>query len=319
MVRKSVQILNRNDKRQRNNARAQGPQELGTPYLTSITPQKRNDLADKILIGIDPGLSDILYCVNGAEHNEHQIQYRYTQNSRRKMLDIKKNQAQLKKKKQTYMANDFRTIETCEAEGVTTNSKTCHVDRFLEYLRFKLPLNYNCKAFYAQTVFRRQRLAQYSKKQQANMKLIKEFKEKFHRQAEPSDVIVAIGDWEQTIHRFHEPTKGKGIRAVFERAGYHVYLIDEYRTSKMCSKCSNTNAQCEKFRRVPNPRPYRQGEILRHGLVRCTTCWTIWNRDVNAAVNIWKIANAILAEQEQPPNDPNLRPEYLRRNANNNA
>jgi transposase len=245
------------------------------------------------------------------------MKYRYTQDSRRKLLDIKKNQAQLKTKKQSYLANDFRTIETCEAEGIITNSKTCHFNRFLEYLSFKHRLNFNCKSFYAQKVFRRQRLAQYSKKQQANMKLLKEFKQ-FHRQAEPCDVVVAIGDWEQTIHRGHEPTKGKGIRAVLERAGYHVYLIDEYRTSKMCSKCSNTNAQCEKFRQVPNPRPYRQGQILRHGLVRCTSCWTMWNRDVNAAVNMWKIAKAILAGQQLPPNHPDLRPVYLRRNANAN-
>jgi len=104
MVRKSAQMLDRNAKRTRNRARAQVQQEPGTPSLTSISPEKRNDLTDKILIGIDPGLSDILYCVNGADHNEHQIQYRYTQNSRRKMLDIKKNQAQLKNRsKHTWL------------------------------------------------------------------------------------------------------------------------------------------------------------------------------------------------------------------------
>ena len=150
------------------------------------------------------------------------------------------------------------------------------------------------------------------------MKLLKEFKDNFHSHAEPSDVVIAIGDWEQTIHRFHEPIKGKGMRAVFERAGYHVYLINEFRTSKMCSNCSHADGQLEKFRDVVNPRPNRNNIIKRHGLLRCRRCWTMWNRDVNAANNMWKIAKAILTAQELLPDNPNLRPGYLRRNANAN-
>ena len=305
-------------KGKQNRGGRQPQEELGTPYLNTITEEQREELSDKIIIGIDPGLSDILYCVNGADHNEDQMKFRYTQNSRRKLLDIKKNQAQLRTKKELYLLDDFRSVKMWEAEGITTNSKTSNFHHFLTYLRFKNRLNFHLRPFYQQNSFRRQRLAQYSKGQQANMKLLKEFKMKFHEQAEPDAVVIAIGNWEQKIHRFHEPTKGKGMRKVFEKAGYNVYLIDEFRTSKQCSSCSNVDAQCEKFRQVENPRPWRDGKILCHGLVRCTTCWTMWNRDVNAAINIWKIAKAILAEQELLPDDPNVRPMYLRRNANAN-
>ncbi len=66
-----------------------------------------------------------------------------------------------------------------------------------------------------------------------------------------------------------------------------MYLVDEFRTSCRCSACGGewkTFRVCES----DSPRPYRTGRILSHGLVRCNTCSTMWNRDTNAASNIWK-------------------------------
>ena len=87
-----------------------------------------------------------------------------------------------------------------------------------------------------------------------------------------------------------------------------MYLVDEYRTSARCSKCMDQDAKCSTFLEVKNPRPYRRVKcptIIRHGLVKCSNCKTYWNRDTNAAINIYKICyNEI----------NNLgRPEYLRR------
>ena len=118
----------------------------------------------------------------------------------------------------------------------------------------------------------------------------------------PQEAVVCIGGWEQKQHRkFKEPVKGKGFRTLFRKAGYKVFLVDEFRTSRRCSE----HGVCSTFRKCDNPRPYRQGRILRHGLVKCSTCSRLWNRDVNAASNIWKVAkNAILGLP---------RPDYLQR------
>ena len=84
-------------------------------------------------------------------------------------------------------------------------------------------------------------------------------------------------------------------------------LVDEFRTSCRCSACGD---ECAKFRECENPRPYRSGKIMRHGLVKCKTCSRLWNRDTNAASNIWKISmNAINGVE---------RPLYLQRNRNQN-
>ena len=52
------------------------------------------------------------------------------------------------------------------------------------------------------------------------------------------EVIVCFGDFEQKKHmKFKEPTKGKGMRTLFRRAGFQTCMVDEFRTSRMCSKC----------------------------------------------------------------------------------
>ena len=132
--------------------------------------------------------------------------------------------------------------------------------------------------------------------------MLKRFKELY---GTAEEAVVCIGDWEQRKHRrFMEPVKGKGFRTLFRRAGYKVLLVDEFRTSCRCSACDG-HGVCSTFRWCQNPRPYREGRILRHGLVKCQTCSRLWNRDVNAASNIWKIAhNAILGRD---------RPDYLQR------
>jgi len=128
--------------------------------------------------------------------------------------------------------------------------------------------------------------------------MIKSFTNKF---GVPNDVILCIGDWEQKKHRkFKEPVKDKGLRSMFRKHGFTILLVDEFRTSKMCSSCSHEGSVCEKFRWIDNPRPYRVGRILCHGLVKCNTCSRLWNRDVNAACNIWKIAHCAINGVERP-------------------
>ena len=41
---------------------------------------------------------------------------------------------------------------------------------------------------------------------------------------------------------------------------------------------------------MENPRPYRTENILVHGLISCNNRCGYWNRDVNGATNIYKIA-----------------------------
>jgi len=49
-----------------------------------------------------------------------------------------------------------------------------------------------------------------------------------------------------------------------------------------------------------NPKPYKKGNILVHGLLKCKICGSVWNRDVNASTNIYRIAKNAINKLERP-------------------
>ena len=115
------------------------------------------------------------------------------------------------------------------------------------------------------------------------------------------EVIICGGDFEQKQHmKYKEPIKGKGIRNIFRDNGYKLYLVDEFRTSCMCSICKTEIGRCEKFQIRENPKPYKSGNILCHGLLTCKKCSGVWNRDVNSATNIYRIAKNAINKLERP-------------------
>ena len=83
--------------------------------------------------------------------------------------------------------------------------------------------------------------------------MLNRFQEKF---GPPTKVVIdIIGDWDQGSRqmRYREPTKGKGMRKLFRKAGYQVYLVDEGRTSCQCYNCASAeagNAKNKTFRHV---------------------------------------------------------------------
>jgi hypothetical protein len=248
------------------------------------------------VVAIDPNMSDLLYCVDSDAKD--QTKFRYTQDQRRKETKAKKYRDYLQERKQETV--DGKRVVEWEAELSAFNRKTTDFTKFKAYIQKKNELNARLAPFYNEYIFRKLKLGSYMRRQIIEARLLLRFKKLF---GGPEESIVAIGDFDQRKHRkFKEPVKGKGFRTLFRKAGYGVYLVDEFRTSCRCSACGG---ECKTFRVCENPRPYRTGSVLRHGLVKCNTCSRLWNRDTNAASNIWKIAvRAIRGE---------ARPDYLTR------
>ena len=57
---------------------------------------------------------------------------------------------------------------------------------------------------------------------------------------------------------------------------------------------------CGKNMVIENPRPYKIGNILVHGLICCKNGCGYWNGDVNGITNIYKISYDEINNKERP-------------------
>ena len=256
-------------------------------------------LQGKKIVGIDPNKGDLIFCVADSGDGHAQT-FRYTQDQRRKETKQKKYRDLRDMFKET---NDIagKPVKEWETELSAHNKKTLDITKFYLYILKKNEINSKLMPFYQQYIFRKLKWNSFVNTQRSEDNMLNKFKEKFGK---PKDVVIGFGDWEQKHQmKYKEPTKGKGFRKLFRKAGYQVYLVNEYRTSCRCYDCEG---ECVKFKKCKNPRPWKANEIiLRHGLVMCKTCKRTWNRDVNSALNMHWITKKTI--------EGDGRPEYLRR------
>jgi hypothetical protein len=267
-------------------------------YIDELT--EYSQLQNKKIVAIDPGKCDLIYCVDDDKKEANK--FRYSQDQRRKETKKKKySKIQLELKKEKI---NGKTIIEWETELSKLNRKSLNIQKFKEYIQKKSEINNTLYKFYETYIFRKLRLQSYRNTKKSEQKMINQFKKIFGNEKE---VVVCFGDYEQKQHmKFKEATKGKGMRTLFRKAGFQTYLVDEFRTSCMCSNCEI--GICKKTMVRKNPKPYRTGNIIVHGLICCKNGCGYWNRDVNGATNIYKIAYNAINNKE--------RPNYLSRNKN---
>jgi hypothetical protein len=251
------------------------------------------NIKNKKIVSYDPNLADLIYCVDNDSKEANE--FRYTQDSRRKECKIKKYAKIILEFKKEKI--EGKTVIEYETELSKLNRKTLTIKDFKEYIKKKSEINNKLYKFYEKYIFRKLKLNGYINIKKHEQNMINNFKKIFGK---PEDVIICAGDFEQKQHmKYKEPVKGKGIR-IFRNNGYKLYLVDEFRTSCMCSICKEETGRCEKFITRKNPKPYKSSNILVHGALRCKNCEAVWNRDVNSATNIYRIAKNAINGIERP-------------------
>ena len=257
----------------------------------------------KRVVGIDPGKSDLIYCSSGENKDDW---FRYTQNQKRKETKEKKH-----RRKRSMLASNLiegKSVPQWEAELSLLNRKVLTTEACKTYFEAKNLINSKLFGHYEQKVFRKLKFHAFVNRRRSEDRMVNRFREKFGTKEE---VVLGWGDWgRESQMKFHEPTKGVGMRKLFRRAGFEVVLVDEFRTSCKCYGCQG--GACEKFRMVVNPRSWKREErpmVVRNGLLRCQICKRLWNRDRNGSLNILRCAQLAMAGEP--------RPEYLKRGGTN--
>jgi len=107
------------------------------------------------------------------------------------------------------------------------------------------------------------------------------------------DTIVIVGDngMKDVIVKGLESTISKSIIDIFIKNKYETYIIDEFRTSKLCNGCENP---LSKWLYVKSNKPNSEGKMYKsNGILRCQSsthlCNVIHNRDKNAVKNMLKL------------------------------
>ena len=251
-------------------------------------------LQNKKVIGIDPGKEDLIYCVDDASKDANI--FRYSQNQRRKETKIKKYNNIILGMKTNKI--EGKTIIEYETELSHFNRKSLQITKFKEYLQEKNRINHILFRFYRKELFRKLKFGKYINIKRNEQKMISDFKKTY---GNPENVVICIGDWEQRKQmKYKEPTLGIGMRTLFRKNNYDVFLVDEFRSSCKCSKCDG--GICEKFmvREHPNKKKNKDELRLIHGLLHCKNGCGSWNRDRNGSSNIYKIAKNAINNIDRP-------------------
>jgi predicted metallopeptidase len=263
-------------------------------------------LDKKNYVCIDPNLSDLMYCMD-----KNGTKFRYTQNQRR-LESRNKKYMKIIEDINTKTNINGKTIKQIESELSKYNSKTCDFNEFTDYLKIKNRINRILFEQYQKKIYRKLKWNRFINTQKSESKMLNNFEKRY---GGPKLTNVIIGDYDKPNNpRGKEPCITKKIRKLLKLFGYSVYLINEFRTSKLCNKC---HSEVENFMERSSTKPKDEGKnILVWGLVCCTNekCKpntkskkqinnygsNVYNRDTNAVLNMLNITKQLIKTGKRP-------------------
>jgi hypothetical protein len=133
--------------------------------------------------------------------------------------------------------------------------------------------------------------------------MISNFQNKYGK---PEETIFIMGDYDKCDYNMKgkEPVICKKFRRIFRNTGYTTFLVNEFRTSKLCNCC---NEELEYFLERPSKKPklIKEGKTeIYHGLLRCQSIKhkseIFHNRDKNVVQNMLNIVKSVLNTGKRP-------------------
>lgn len=256
-----------------------------------------DEFKDRKIVGIDPNKGNLMYCYDG------ETVLRYTQLQRKKATKKTKYKNIRMYEEDGLLIrlktdDDFHTIREDNKAMRDFNSRTCSFEDFKVYLKEKNLMAQRYASFYTENIFRKLNWNTKINTQRSEDLFVERFKHTYGENA-----VVVFGDWEErpNVLRGKEPSKGKSCRVMLRKAGFEVYLLDEFRTSITCHSCYGQNESNFQTRR--HSKPWKRNEVEKvWALLRCKNghCRKVHNRDFNSAFNILFIATYVITNGERP-------------------
>lgn len=298
-------------------------------YIDDLTDVELKQIDITNVVSNDPGYHDIAYFTDGKtkvvkKNNGSDCRktnkLRFTQDQRRFETKSKVYQKRREKDKTKTLING-ESIKQIESGLNIYDSSSCMLSDAIKFIKAKNESNYLLRNYYCKNMHRYLKWSGKINKKRCDDNLIKRFINKF---GSPQQVTLLYGDQDQSGMKFMEPTKGRSMRRLFKSKGFKVYLVDEFRTSKMLFDepgIKGKGIEMENFKSVKNPRPYRRGKrkmVKSHGLLRAklytkfksefttTSCKgdiftkILFNRNLNAALNILQKGMCVILGQKIP-------------------
>jgi len=273
-------------------------EEENMDYIEKV--EFTDEMKKKRVVVADPNYSDLIYC--GSKDNNGNLEtFRYTQNQRRLETRVKKYSKIIDEISKETKIND-KNIKEIETVLSNFNSHTNNYDKFKEYIIQKNKTNLILFNHYEQSFYRKFKLNRYINTQKSESKMIHNFEEKY---GSSKEVMFVMGDFDKGDNmKGKEPVICKKFRKIFKNAGYETYLVNEFRTSKLCNCC---HKEIEPFLEKNSNKPKdikNNKKIICHGLLRHTDvkpqCEIIHNRDKNAVQNMLFIVDTIKKTGKRP-------------------
>ncbi|CAO3630102.1 unnamed protein product [Mucor fragilis] len=280
-------------------------------YIHRLNQQDQALIQNNCIV-VDPGRRDLLFFVHEDSDVTTPRRFRYTKQHQ------DKNE---KRKKFRRIRNRIKTAEVREAEQRLVNSRSYNLAEFTQFIRERSAVHDILRTHYAgiltdsdnnqYSLHRKLKLSAKFNRDRTDTSFIRDLQGQF------PEATYIIGNWSAPMARFREPIRGLGFHRLLKKHGFNVFLIDEYKTSKVCPECHEETAVT--FKRVRNPQPRRRHQqrynafVTRHGILRCTnqnhpahalplgTVYRLWNRDLSACLNMIQILASVRAGQGIPP------------------
>ncbi|KAJ2499106.1 hypothetical protein GGH96_003766 [Coemansia sp. RSA 1972] len=204
-------------------------------YISELLKEQLQSTAGWCVL-VDPGRQDLLFMLHEKSTVAEKRVYHYTRCQQRHETK----QARYHKILQDEKTADIAALEcTLNAGSFTIPDLAL----FEVYLAAQAKVEAELTDFYNKTMCRQRdgtmmpevllhcklRLSAYINQQRADQLLMNQLRERFSK-----DAVFILGNWGAPMAKFHEPIHGKGWRTLLKHAGFDVYLIDEYLTSKTC-------------------------------------------------------------------------------------